>query len=133
MKMIKKTSISAVALIAALLSFTSTNSYAGGKKKKGEAATNSEAGSGQPATAEPGQGSKAARERNLVREGRQKKGDSSKIDFDSTSIAGQRKLPLGSLVNQNKPDKEYDFVKLRWQWHPEMVQSASSLEGGRSR
>jgi hypothetical protein len=77
---------------------------------------------------------KKLRERNIIREASTKKGgDKSKIDFDDADISGERKNPLGSLVNQNKPDKEYDFVKLRYSWHPEMVQSAASIEAGRSR
>ena len=116
-------------LVAMILSLTSSSEVlAKSKGKKGEGNSN-----GEGVSAEAGSTPKSSRERNIIREGRQKKGDKSKIDFEATDISGQRKLPLGSLVNQNKPDKEYDFVKLRWQWHPEMVQSASSLEGGRIR
>lgn len=114
-------------LVATTIFMIGTPSFAKGRKK-------AEGGEGTNASAaEPGQVPKSTRERTINREGRQKKGDKSKIDFESESIGGMRKQPLGSLVSQNKPDKEYDFVKLRWQWHPEMVQSASSLEGGRSR
>lgn len=55
---------------------------------------------------------------------------STNIDFDAVDIAGERKTPLGSLVNQSKSDMNYDFVKIRLRWHPEMVQSAASLESG---
>lgn len=50
------------------------------------------------------------------------------LDFDSVDISGQRKTPLGSLVNQTKSDKNYDFVKIRLEWRKEMIQSASSLD-----
>jgi hypothetical protein len=40
---------------------------------------------------------------------------------------------MGTLINQNKSDKEYDFVKIRLRWHPEMVQSASSLDAGKNK
>ena len=72
------------------------------------------------------------REKHIVREGRTKSKDSRNIDFDSVDIGGERKTPLGTLVNNNKLDKNYDFVKIRLRWHPEMVQSASSLDSGSS-
>ncbi|MBP9708156.1 MAG: hypothetical protein KBD78_10955 [Oligoflexales bacterium] len=53
---------------------------------------------------------------------------SSKLDFDSLSIGGERKAPLGSLIGQTKSDKDFDFVKIRMHWHPEMVQSATVLD-----
>jgi hypothetical protein len=55
---------------------------------------------------------------------------STSINFDAIDIAGERKNPLGSLVSQSKSDMDYDFVKIRMRWHPEMVQSAASLESG---
>jgi hypothetical protein len=55
---------------------------------------------------------------------------STNIDFDAVDIAGERKTPLGSMVSQSKSDMDYDFVKIRMRWHPEMVQSAASLESG---
>lgn len=73
-----------------------------------------------------------AREKHIVREGRTKSKDSRNIDFDAVDIGGERKTPLGTLVNNNKLDKNYDFVKIRLRWHPEMVQSASSLDSGSS-
>ena len=75
---------------------------------------------------------KGAREKHITREAVVKGKDSSKIDFDSVDIGGQRKTPMGSIVSQSKADKNYDFVKIRLRWHPEMVQSASSLEAGKS-
>ena len=72
------------------------------------------------------------REKHIVREGRTKNKDSRNIDFDAVDIGGERKTPLGTLVNNNKLDKNYDFVKIRLRWHPEMVQSASSLDSGSS-
>jgi predicted PP-loop superfamily ATPase len=75
--------------------------------------------------------SKGSREKHIVREGKTVGKDTRNIDFDAVDIGGQSKTPLGTLINQNKADKNYDFVKIRLRWHPEMVQSASSLDSGR--
>ena len=48
-------------------------------------------------------------------------------DFDAMSIDGQRRVPLGNLINQKQANKEYEFVKIRLRWRQEMVQSASNL------
>lgn len=74
-----------------------------------------------------------SRERVMTREATLKSKDQKNLDFDAVDIGGQRKSPMGTLINQNKSDKEYDFVKIRLRWHPEMVQSASSLDVGKSR
>jgi hypothetical protein len=85
------------------------------------------------AYAAPKKGGKGGtREKHISREAVVKGKDASKIDFDSVDIGGQRKTPMGSIVSQSKADKNYDFVKIRLRWHPEMVQSASSLEAGKS-
>jgi len=81
--------------------------------------------------AAPKKGAKT-REKNITREGSAKRNDRTKIDFESTDIDGQRKLPLGSILNNTKSDKNYNFVRIRTDWHPEMIQSASSLDSGRS-
>ncbi len=78
-------------------------------------------------------GGKGGRSKHLTGEAKVNSKDSSKIDFDAADIGGQRKAPMGTLINQNKADKNYDFVKIRLRWHPEMVQSASSLDMGKSR
>ena len=73
------------------------------------------------------------REKFITREAKSAKsakGDKTKVNFDEVDIGGQRKTPLGSLVNNNRLDKNYDFIKLRQRWHPEMIESASSLESG---
>jgi hypothetical protein len=75
-------------------------------------------------------GSRGVREKYINREATIKGKDSKSIDFDDVDIGGERKTPMGTLVNQNKADKNYDFVKIRLRWHPEMVQSASSLDSG---
>jgi len=85
------------------------------------------------AEAKTSKSGKGVREKHIVREGRTKKGDQRNIDFDAADFSGERKTPLGTMVNNNKLDKNYDFVKIRLRWHPEMVQSASSLESGGSR
>ncbi len=74
---------------------------------------------------------KSGRERHITREaGTKKGGDASRIDFGETSIEGERRVPLGTLINQNDSDKNYDFVKIRQRWHDEMVQSAGTLNTG---
>ena len=73
---------------------------------------------------------RGVREKHITREAVLKSKDQNKIDFDSVDIGGERKSPMGTLINQNKSDKNYDFVKVRLRWHPEMVQSASSLDTG---
>ena len=73
---------------------------------------------------------KGAQERHIVREKRVKGKDVSNVDFESVDIGGKRRTPMGTLINQNKADKNYDFVKIRLRWHPEMIQSASSLDAG---
>lgn len=73
---------------------------------------------------------KGSREKHISREATIKSKDQTKVDFDAADIGGQRKTPMGTLINQNKADKNYDFVKIRLRWHPEMVQSASSLDSG---
>lgn len=75
---------------------------------------------------------KGVREKHITRETTMKSKDQSKVDFDSVDIGGERKTPMGTLINQNKADKNYDFVKVRLRWHPEMVQSASSLDTGKA-
>jgi hypothetical protein len=71
---------------------------------------------------------KGVREKFITREATLKGKDQKNLDFDAVDIGGQRKTPMGTLINQNKADKNYDFVKIRLRWHPEMVQSASSLD-----
>lgn len=73
-------------------------------------------------------GGKGVREKYITREATMKSRDQKNVDFDAVDIGGQRKTPMGTLINQNKADKNYDFVKIRLRWHPEMVQSASSLD-----
>jgi hypothetical protein len=73
------------------------------------------------------------REKIISREGRSKiSRDKTKIDFDDESIDGSRKTPMASLLNSTKAKKEYDMVPIRTDWRPEMVQSAASLDAGRS-
>lgn len=55
------------------------------------------------------------------------------IDFEAAAIEGERRAPMGVAIGSNKPDHQYDLIKLRLRWHPEMVQSTSKLETGRGR
>ena len=76
-------------------------------------------------------GRSGVREKHITREKVVRGKDATNINLETVDIGGQRKAPLGDLINQNKADKNYDFVKIRLRWHPEMVQSASSLDAGR--
>ena len=59
-----------------------------------------------------------------------KKGkDSTNLDFEAESISGTMKTPMGSLIDRTRSDKNFDFVKIRLRWHPEMIESAYMLEG----
>ena len=70
-----------------------------------------------------------SRKKRISAEGKiRKSGDKTVIDFDSVDIVGDRRTPLGSMINQNRAEKDYDFVKIRLRWHPEMKKSASSLD-----
>ena len=57
---------------------------------------------------------------------------STKINFEDTDIAGERKGSLGSMISETQADKEVDLIKIRYNWHPEMKDSTSSLETGKS-
>ena len=70
---------------------------------------------------------KAPGKGNLVMEAEIGK-DKKSYDFESMSIDGQRRVPLGNLINQKQANKEYEFVKIRLRWRKEMVQSASNLD-----
>ena len=84
-----------------------------------------QAGKKKPAKAAAGKG---VREKFITREATLKGKDQKNLDFDTAEIGGVRKAPLGSLIGKSNADKNYDFVKIRLRWHPEMVQSASSLD-----
>lgn len=109
------------AIALGLVCFT-TPTWAAAKKKAKKA----------PAAAASAADTKAAvREKHIVREAKSKKGDKNKIDFEGVDIAGQRRSPYGSIVTNEQPDKNYDFVKLRLNWHDEMTHSAKMVESGR--
>jgi hypothetical protein len=74
--------------------------------------------------------SRGSRKKILTQEKMVKSGkgtSSTKINFDAVDISGERKMPLGSNINQTRSNKDGGFVKIRTEWHEEMVQSASSL------
>jgi hypothetical protein len=74
-----------------------------------------------------------SREKVISREGRSKAGSKTKIDFEDTDIGGAAKTPYGTMLSNTKSNKNYDMVPIRTDWRPEMLQSASSLDAGRSR
>ena len=94
------------------LQFMGTGAMAGEKKK---------------AAANP------TREKIISREAGSKSGDKSRVSFDDADIGGARKTPMASMLNNTKANKNYDMVPIRTDWRPEMVQSAASLDAGRSR
>ena len=59
------------------------------------------------------------------------KTDQKNINFDDTALIGDRNRPSGSMISERKSNRSYNLIKLRLRWHPEMVQSTSSLESGR--
>ena len=70
-------------------------------------------------------GATGSRQRIISKEAKSR--SRTKVDFEKADISGDRRTPVGSLIEQRKADKDYDFVKLRLRWHPEMIQSTSSL------
>ena len=75
------------------------------------------------------QGKKKARKKRLTGSGKVRtSGSKTQMDFDAVDIVGSRRTPLGSVVNQVRSKKNYEFVRVRLQWHPEMINSAGSLD-----
>lgn len=86
----------------------------------------------EPLFAQAKSGAKG-RAKHLQGEARSKKGQRTKIDFDEASIDGMRRAPAGVAITKTREDHDYDLINLRLRWHPEMVQSTSTLETGRGR
>ena len=83
-----------------------------------------------PAAATPagkGVATEAERPKYLHGEAKLKRGQTT-VDFMETAVGGQGHTPLSTRVGVGRADKNYDFVKLRLRWLPEMVQSTASLE-----
>lgn len=57
---------------------------------------------------------------------------STRVSFEDTDIAGERRGGLGSVIEEGQVDKEVDLIKIRYSWHPEMRESTSSLETGKT-
>ncbi len=60
--------------------------------------------------------------------GEAKVSKSNTVDFEEDPIYGGKKTPMLSEIGVGKADKNYDFVKVRLRWHPEMVASAAQLD-----
>ena len=74
---------------------------------------------------------KAVKQRDIT--GEAKVGQrSTKVSFEDTDIAGERRGGLGSVIEEGQVDKEVDLIKIRYSWHPEMKASTSSLETGKT-
>lgn len=56
-----------------------------------------------------------------------KGGDQTVIDFDEVSISGVRHTPIGSLIQDTKADKSFNFVKARPHFKSEMLKSTENL------
>jgi len=69
------------------------------------------------------------RQRIVVKEKQTKmnKRDKTSVDFDEATLEGRRRNPSGIALNQQKANKDFDLIKLREHWKPEMVQSTSKL------
>lgn len=50
------------------------------------------------------------------------------VDFEETDVRGGTKGPMMSQIGVTDSKKNYDFVKIRLRWHPEMVASAANLD-----
>ena len=74
--------------------------------------------------------SSGPRKRIVVQEAKVKgnKRDKTKVNFDEATLEGRRLNPSGVSLNLQKPNKEFDLIKLRRHWKPEMVSSTTSLE-----
>lgn len=53
--------------------------------------------------------------------------DKTNVDFDEASIEGQAKNPFGTLLNSRDQDFNKGFIKLRYNWHDQMLISASGM------
>lgn len=53
--------------------------------------------------------------------------DHTSVDFDDASIEGQAKNPFGSMLNSRDQDFNKGFIKLRYNWHDQMLISASGM------
>ena len=84
----------------------------------------------KPSKASAAAAANGGQERFIVREQRVKNKDQKDVNFEDVSISGARKAPMSSLISNTNANKDHDFIKIRLRWHPEMVQSASSLDFG---
>lgn len=57
----------------------------------------------------------------------QKRGNQTQIDLEESSLEGSSRAPSLSGVQGAQVDTDYDFVKLRKKWHPEMMKSTMNL------
>ena len=68
---------------------------------------------------------KAGRPKYLSGEAQQK---GNTVNFQDGIVDGTHKSPSLSTVAAGHAEKNYDFVKVRLGWHPEMLQSAAQLD-----
>ena len=55
--------------------------------------------------------------------------DKTSVDFDAAAIDGQAKNPFGSIVQSRDQGFDKGFIKIRTNWHDQMVMSLSGLSG----
>lgn len=53
--------------------------------------------------------------------------DKTELNFDAANIEGQAKNPFGSMITERDQDFNKGFIKLRYQWHDQMIMSTSGL------
>jgi hypothetical protein len=53
--------------------------------------------------------------------------DKTEINFDDTAIDGSFKSPFGTLMNNRDQDFNKGFIKLRTNWHDQMITSVSGI------
>lgn len=71
----------------------------------------------------------SGRQRIVVKDAKVKfnKRDKTNVDFDEATLEGRRRNPSGIALNQQKANKDFDLIKLREHWKPEMIQSTQRL------
>lgn len=60
--------------------------------------------------------------------------DKTELDFEESDVLGERKTPMGALIQGGESSGEYSFIKLRKHWRDEVKRSSEqfSLDHGDS-
>jgi hypothetical protein len=73
--------------------------------------------------------SPAARAQSLEPSKKVKFKDKTSVDFDDANIDGSVKNPFGSIIQSRDQGFDKGFIKIRYNWHDQMVMSLSGLSG----